>query len=134
MTMSTSALLLLARICASAIFIIQGINKATHMKATVQGFTRLGVPSPHAAYWIAVVVEIGLGLLLLFGLKARFAAAGLAVFCIATALLAHTDFANPMQFGQFLKNLSMAGGFVALAAVGAGFFAVDTKIEQIPRE
>lgn len=136
MTLSipTSFALLIARICASAIFILQGFNKLTHMKATVQGFTRLSVPSPHAAYWIAVAVELGCGLLLLFGLKARFAAAALAVFCLATAALAHSDFANMGQQIQFLKNLSMAGGFIALAAVGAGFFSVDTKIASIPRE
>ena len=130
----TSFALLIARICASAIFIVQGFSKLTHMKATVQAFTRLSLPSPHAAYWIAVAVELGCGLLLIFGLKARFAAGVLAVFCIATAMLAHADLANMGQQIQFLKNLSMAGGFIALAAVGAGHFSVDTKIASIPRE
>ena len=136
MTLSipTSFALLIARIFASAIFILGGFNKLTHMKATVQGFTRLGVPSPHAAYWIAVAVEFGCGLLLLFGLKARFAAAVLAVFCLATAALAHADFTNAAQQTQLLKNLSMAGGFIALAVVGAGFFSIDTKIASIPPE
>ena len=136
MTLSipTSFALLIARILASAVFIVGGFNKLTHMKATVQGFTRLSVPSPHAAYWIAVAVELGCGLLLLFGLKARFAAAVLAVFCVATAVLAHADFTNAGQQAAFLKNLSLAGGFIALAAVGAGFFSVDTKIASIPRE
>ena len=130
----TSFVLLIARVCASMIFVIQGFGKATHMEATVAGFTRLGVPQPGLAYWVAVVVELGGGLLLMFGLKARFTAAALAVFCLATAYLAHTDFSQPLQVSQFLKNLSMAGGFLAFAAVGAGFFSVDTKIDSIPRE
>ncbi len=130
----TSFALLIARICASAIFVIQGYGKLTHMKGTIHAFQNLHVPSPHAAYYVAVATELGCGLLLLFGLKTRFAAAALAVFCVATALLAHTALDNPGQQIQFLKNLSMAGGFLALAAVGAGYFAVDTKIASIPRE
>ena len=134
MTLSNSALLLLARVCASAIFVIQGFNKLTHMEATVAGFTRLAIPQPKLAYFVAVAVELGCGLLLMFGLKTRFAALVLALFCMATAFLAHADFSNPMQLGQFLKNLSMAGGFLAFVAVGAGFFAVDTKMDSIPKE
>lgn len=134
LSIPTSFAVLIARICASAIFIIGGFHKLTYMKATVHAFTNLGVPSPHAAYWIAVAVELGCGLLLLVGFKARFAAAALAVFSVATAVLAHTDFSIAAQQTQFLKNLSMAGGFIALAAIGAGFFSVDTKIASIPRE
>jgi len=134
LSIPTSFALLIARICASTIFIIGGFNKLTHMKATVHGFTNLGIPSPHAAYWIAVAVELGCGLLLMFGFKARFAAAVLAVFSLATAGLAHSDFSIAAQQTQFLKNLSMAGGFIAMAAIGAGFFSVDTKIASIPRE
>lgn len=130
----TSLVLLVARICASTIFIVQGYGKITHMKATIHAFQNLQVPSPHIAYYVAVAVELGCGLLLMFGLKTRFAAAVLAIFCVATAMLAHTAFDIPAQQTQFLKNLSMAGGFLALAAVGSGYFAVDTKIASIPRE
>lgn len=130
----TSFALLIARVCASAVFVIQGFNKATHMKGTIHTFQNLHVPSPHVAYYCAIAVEIGCGLLLMFGLKARFAAVALAVFSVATAVIAHSDLANPGQQLQFLKNLSMAGGFLAFAAVGAGFFSVDTKIASIPRE
>ena len=133
-TLSQSALLLLARVCASMIFVIQGFNKLTHMEATVAGFTKLAVPQPQLAYYIAVAVEMGCGLLLMFGLKARFAAMALAVFCLATAMLAHSDFTNMGQQVQFLKNLSMTGGFLAFVVTGAGFFSVDTKIDSIPKE
>ena len=130
----TSFALLIARVCASAIFVIEGFIKATHMKGTIHAFQNLHVPSPHVAYYGAIAVEIGCGLLLMFGLKARFAAVALAVFSVATAVIAHNDLANAGQQIQFLKNLSMAGGFLAFAAVGAGFFSIDTKIDSIPRE
>jgi putative oxidoreductase len=62
--------------------------------------------------WIlAVVVELGGGLALLVGLLTRPIGLVLAIWCVATALIAHTNFADRNQEIHFLKNMAMMGGF-----------------------
>jgi putative oxidoreductase len=51
----------------------------------------------------------------------------LAIFSVASALVAHTDFGDQMQMINFLKNLAMAGGFLALAVAGAGAYSIDGR-------
>jgi putative oxidoreductase len=46
---------------------------------------------------------------------------------VLAALLFHANFADPMQKINFLKNLSIAGGFLLLAANGAGAWSVDAR-------
>jgi putative oxidoreductase len=51
----------------------------------------------------------------------------LAGFALATAVLFHTNWADQMQMVMFLKNLSIAGAFLMLAANGAGAFSLDAR-------
>ena len=51
----------------------------------------------------------------------------MAVWCIATALVAHWHPDDNMQMINFMKNLCMAGGFLQLAVYGAGRFSVDRE-------
>ena len=57
----------------------------------------------------------------------RIAALALAAFTVLAALLFHANFADPMQQIMFLKNLSIAGGFLLLASNGAGVWSVDVR-------
>ena len=66
--------------------------------------------------------------MLLFGLFTRPVGVVLGLWCIATALIAHTDFANPDMKIHFLKNLAMAGGFAYVAAFGAGAISLDAML------
>jgi putative oxidoreductase len=54
----------------------------------------------------------------------------LALWCIATALIGHSDFAAPGNVVNFEKNLAMAGGFLAFVAAGAGAFSVDAMMRR----
>jgi putative oxidoreductase len=83
-------------------------------------FVHLGLPLPVVVWGVAIVIEIGGGLALLLGLQARVAGSVLAAWCFATALVAHTNFSNPDMQIQFMKNVAMAGGFLYVAAFGAG--------------
>lgn len=123
-----SPALLAGRILASIIFILGGYAKLMAMAGTKAYFASTGVPLPEIAYWVAVVVELGGGILLLVGLQTRLVALALAVFCVATALLAHMNFGDRMQMINFNKNLAMAGGFLAFTAAGAGRFSLDAII------
>jgi uncharacterized membrane protein YphA (DoxX/SURF4 family) len=74
-----------------------------------------------------IVVECVGGLLVLTGYRTRVVGLVLAVWCIATALIAHTNFADPNQMVHFLKNLAMAGGFLQLAAFGGDAWSIDFR-------
>lgn len=116
---------LLGRILMGAIFVIAGATKALAPAATQAMMTRYGLPVPMAAYAVTVVVELGGGILLLLGIWTRPVALVLGLWCIATALVAHTNFADPNMRGHFMKNVAMAGGFAYVWAFGAGAYSID---------
>ena len=76
---------------------------------------------------IAVAFEVGGGLLLILGFRARQVAAGLAVFTLATAVFFHTNFADQNQMVHFLKNIVIIGGLLQIAHFGAGRISVDAR-------
>ena len=118
--------LLIGRVLMSWIFISGGWSKLLAATATQTAFgQRYGLPLPMIAWLVAVIVELGGGLALLLGLYTRFVGLVLAVWCIVTALVAHTNFADRIQEIQFHKNMAMAGGFLFVFAVGAGIYSVD---------
>ncbi len=84
-----------------------------------------GLPMPGAAYAVALMVEIGVGILFLVGYRARLTALVLAAWCIATALVAHYHPGDTGQMIHFMKNVCMAGGFLQVVAFGAGRISVD---------
>ena len=73
----------------------------------------------------AIALELGGGLLVIAGLYTRVAALALAVFCVATAVIFHNKFGNRNELLHFEKDLAIAGGFLVLAARGAGAWALD---------
>ena len=118
---------LLGRVMMCAIFLWTGVGKALAPAATMATFSRLGLPLPPAAYAVAVLVELGGGIILLLGWKSRWAALVLAVWCISTALVAHLHPDDRNQMIHFMKNVCMAGGFLQIAAFGAGRLSLDRR-------
>jgi putative oxidoreductase len=117
--------LLLARILMSWIFIHGGWSKLLAASATQAAFGQRGLPVPVLAWLVAVIVELIGGLALLFGLFARATGLVLAIWCVATALVAHTNFADRAQEIQFWKNMAMTGGFLYVFCFGAGIYSLD---------
>jgi len=117
--------LLLARILMSWIFIHGGWSKLLAASATQAAFGQRGLPVPVLAWPVAVIVELIGGLALLFGLFARATGLVLAIWCVATALVAHTNFADRAQEIQFWKNMAMTGGFLYVFCFGAGIYSLD---------
>ena len=124
----TDGLMLLGRILLSSIFLWSGWGKLMAAGATQAYFGKLGLPMPEAAWAVAVFVELIVGLALLTGLFTRASALILAVWCIATALAAHTNFADRNMEIHFLKNVVIAGGLLYVVAFGAGAFSLDALI------
>jgi len=122
---TTNATLLVGRLLMSAIFILAGLTKLTGAAAAQAMMTKLGLPVPMLAWVVTVVIELGGGLMLLAGVMTRPVAVVLGLWCIATALVAHFNFADPQMRGHFMKNMAMCGGFAYVAILGAGAYSID---------
>jgi putative oxidoreductase len=120
-----NAATLVGRILMSLLFILSGWGKLMGAAATQAMFTKQGLPMVEAAWVLAVVVELGGGLAILLGFFTRPVGLVMAVWCVATALIAHTNLAERAQEIQFLKNMGLAGGFLYVAAFGAGAWSFD---------
>ena len=125
MQVTDNVAMLLGRALLSLLFIIGGIIKLLGPAATQAGFAKLGLPMVEAAWVLAVVVEVGGGLAMLLGLYARPIAVVLAIWCVATALIAHSHIAERAQEIQFFKNMGLTGGFLYVAVFGAGAWSLD---------
>ena len=122
--------LLVGRVLISLLFIIFGYMKLTNFGGTVGYFTKWGFPLPQVVTAIAIVAELGGGLLLLVGWKTRLISWILAVYVVIAAAVAHRYWTyEPAQvFAQtsfFYKNLAITGGLLLLAVTGAGKYSVD---------
>ena len=116
-------LALLGRIGLSLIFIISGWGKIAGYAATQQYMEAMGVPG--ALLPLVIALELGGGLAILAGAFTRWIALALAVFSLASAALFHANFGDAAQAINFWKNVAMAGGFLMLAAHGAGMLSLD---------
>jgi putative oxidoreductase len=93
---------------------------------------KLGMPLPELGAWVAVVTELGGGLLILFGFVTRPAAAWLAFWCLATGFLVHFVPGDKNMMIHLMKNICMAGGFLQLATHGAGTWSIDAMLQRRP--
>jgi putative oxidoreductase len=110
-------------------FMASGLSKVTNYAGTITLIqsSKLPLPAP-VAYAGAIGVEIGCGLLIILGYQTRSAATVFVLFCFATAIFFHTNFADPDQTFHFIKNLIMAGGLLQIVANGAGVMSLDSRI------
>jgi putative oxidoreductase len=109
-------------------FLVSGLSKLAAYGATIDVIMASSLPlPPPLAYAGSVTVELGCGLLMIAGFQARIAAAVLALFCLATAVFFHNNFADPNQTIHFFKNLIMTGGLLQIVAFGAGELSVDNR-------
>ena len=111
---------LLARAMLAYIFIVEGIGKIGGYAGVAEYMQAHGVDGRLLP--LVILTELGGGLLVLFGLKTRWAAIALFGFCLLTALFFH---AGADQAIQLQKNVAMAGGFLALALLGPGAWSLD---------
>ena len=122
----TNILDLVARVFISLIFLLSGINKIGNYEGTVGWMESLGM---HGIFLIpAIILEIAAPILIMIGYKVKISAAILSVFCVATAIIFHSDFSDQMQFISFMKNIGLAGGFLFIVVNGAKDFSLDRKL------
>ncbi len=116
---------LTGRIFISGVFLLSGFNKIGNYDGTVGWMESFGLPG--FLLIPAIILEILAPILIIIGYQTRIAAGALSLFCIATAIIFHTDFSDQMQFIAFMKNLALAGGFLFLVVNGAKGYCLDKK-------
>ena len=121
---------LLGRVLLALLFIPAGFAKVTGFAGTVGYIASKSVPFPELAAAAAVGVELVLGMLLLVGWQARWAALGIAFFTVVISFIFHNFWAvsadQVMQQQQaFFKNIAVVGGLLTVAAWGPGAWSFD---------
>lgn len=113
--------LILGRVLLSAIFILSGLGKIPQFSAVAGMMASKGIPLATVALVITLCIEIGGGLMLLTGFKARYAALVIAVWLVPVTLIFHhfwgiPEAAKQDQMVNFLKNVAIMGGLLVLAS------------------
>jgi putative oxidoreductase len=115
------------RLLIGGIFLMSGLSKIPAYAGITAAISSAGLPLAPLGFVIALVVEIGLGLLVLVGYRTRPAALGLAIWCAVTALIFHRNFADQNVMIHSLKNLMIAGGLLQIVYFGAGAVSLDNR-------
>ena len=116
---------LVGRILLASLFLLSGLSKLGAYGATAAYMSSAGVPG--ALLPAVIAVELLGSLAVIVGWKTRIAAALLAGFSLLAAFLFHNNFADQIQMIMFIKNVSIAGGFLLLVANGAGAISLDRR-------
>jgi putative oxidoreductase len=135
----------LGRILLSLLFIVEGVRKLMDVSKIAKMLQDNSVPVPDEivpylggipkfqalGYLIAAIEVVG-GLMILAGLKARWAALMLIVFTACTIIFVHHfwDMAGDAFFinmTEALKNLAIMGGLLLIVAVGSGPGAMERR-------
>lgn len=123
---------LAARVLLATLFLLAGIGKLAGFAGTVAYIASAGLPLPELGAVMAIVVELLGGILLVVGYQTRLVAVVMAVFTVAAGVFFHRFWAAApdqvtLQQIMFLKNISIAGGLLTVAAFGAGDFSLDAR-------
>jgi putative oxidoreductase len=126
----SDGLLLIGRIMIAVMFIFSGFAKFMDLAGTAGMIASKGLPVPMVMAGLAAAAEVLGGLMIVFGWQTRIAALGLIVYTALATFFFHdfwnmADQARQDNMIHAMKNLSVAGGFLMLAAVGAGRFSID---------
>lgn len=116
---------LIGRVLYASMLLLFGYGKITAFSGTVGYMSSLGLPLPSLVTLIAIIVEIGGGLLMLVGYQTRVVALGLAIYVLVTAFIGHFQLGDLNQFQHFMKNIAIVGGSLAFVAFGAGAYSLD---------
>ena len=128
---ANDALLLIGRIVIALIFVSSGLEKFMGLPETTAEIASKGLPMPNILAIASAALELGGGVLIIIGWQTRLFALTLALFTAIAAYFFHDFWHQPPgpehtnNMIHFMKNVSIVGGFLILAAVGAGRYSLD---------
>ena len=117
------SLLLVGRILLALIFLHEAMTLATGFAVSASAMSNVGVPT--YVLVLTILLQLGAGLMVALGWHARLGSLSLGIFCLATAVLFHSNFAVRNELLHFEKDLAIAGGLFVLTATGAGALSLD---------
>lgn len=120
---------LAGRILLALIFMWSGVDKIVHHSGALGYVASAGLPFPDILLALSIILELGGGLALVLGWKARRAAALIFLYLIPVTAIFH----NPIGAGahaqeqliHMMKNLSIMGGMLMLVAFGPGAWSLE---------
>lgn len=113
------------RVLLASLFLISGLGKIGSYAGTAAYMAAVGVPG--ALLPLVIALEVLGAIAIIVGWRTRVVALLLAGFTLIAGLLFHSNFADQMQAIMFLKNVSITGGFLLLAANGPGRLSLDSR-------
>jgi putative oxidoreductase len=123
---------LVGRVLLAVLFIKAGWGKIGGFEGTAGYMASKGLPMPQVLLVLTILIELGGGILLAVGWKARWAALAIAAFVVPATLLFHPFWGIPAdqvmnQSNHFFKNVSIIGGMLMVFAFGPGAYSVDKR-------
>jgi putative oxidoreductase len=112
----------------AVLFLLSGFGKIGAYAATTTYMSAVGVPG--VLLPVVIATEVFGAIAIILGWQARVTALFLAGYALLTALVFHTKFADQIQMIMFLKNVSIAGGFLLLVVHGAGPLSLDHRLTK----
>ena len=112
----------------SALFLLSGVGKIGAYATTGAYMSSVGVPS--VLLPVVIATEVLGATAIVLGWQTRVSALLLAGYSLLAALIFHTNFADQIEMIMFLKNVSIAGGFLLLVANGAGPLSLDRRLAK----
>ena len=116
------------RILISVLFLIEAVRKFFDPDMSMMYMSDHKVPE--ILFYPSIAFEIIVPLLLIAGYKTKIMASLLAIFVLTVSLIFHVDFNNQMQLVAFLKNISIAGGFLIVVANDNRYFSIDNLLKS----
>jgi putative oxidoreductase len=129
-------LTVLGRLFLSTIFLLAAVgNKIPHFNEVANVMESAGVPAPHFMLVGAIVFLLVGSVSVLVGYRARVGAVLLLVFLVLATYYFHPFWkleghAQQEQMIQFMKNLSMMGAMLFIAANGPGPMSADSWLAK----
>jgi putative oxidoreductase len=119
---------LVGRSFLSVLFLLSGVGKISAYAGTAAYMSSAGVSD--ILLPLVIATEVVGAIAIVLGWQTRITALLLAGYALLTALVFHTNFADQIEMIMFLKNVSIAGGFLLLVANGAGPLSLDRRLAK----
>jgi putative oxidoreductase len=129
---------LVGRLLLAVIFVLSGFGKLTNLAGTAGYMEHAGMPHAlvYSGLLASIAVELGFGVLLMIGFRARMAAIVMFLWFIPVTIMfhflpwreavAHGDkMGAMMQQINYMKNISIMGGLLLIVSFGSGVWSVD---------
>jgi putative oxidoreductase len=117
-----------SRLLLAWLFVHEGVLLVINFEGASTGMAKMGIPP--SVLVATIVLQLGAGIAIAVGWYTRLGAMALGLFCVATAIVFHTNFAVRNELLHFEKDLAIAGGMFVLMLRGSGRWSIDAMRQE----